>query len=557
MTLSKLGNTLVKTSPVGLSGVFLFTNCLYTLTTALNRPWFRGVVVRKIPRTMCTQHPDYASMPQWVSGDFIKGDDEVYEAYVNYSVYGCQETMWDFEGKDVDIYVVRKLLESYGGFFINNVLGEDIFLTYRLPNPNVEVSDRKVYAEALETIPMAYDLARVFYGRPVRAIFEVIFPLTSSHMDLILTLKYYEKVVAGKCSVELYNGVKVADLIGEVEPKSIEVIPLVEDMESLLRVDSIIEGYVKVARPSYMRVFIARSDPAMNYGLVPAVLLAKIALSRAHEAGGRLGVEVYPIIGVGPTPFRGNFNPRTVDRTLNEYRGVYTFTVQSAFRYDYGVDSVKAAIDSVNNAKPTEPVIMSKGEEEAALALIRQYIERYQAEVEGLAKAINYMSQLLPPRRTRRLHVGLFGYGRGFRGVTLPRAITFVGALYSMGIPPELLGLSTLLKLNEEQWRVLENHYVNLWRDLGEAAQYVCVECIEQLPNIKVNELRVSREVTSMVLEDIKALDQLGVKTPLQGFEHRKHSLLVRLFLESLSNGYINEAKGYLVEMAKARRAIG
>jgi hypothetical protein len=60
-----------------------------------------------------------------------------------------------------------------------------------------------------------------------------------------------------------------------------------------------------------------------------------------------------------------------------------------------------------------------------------------------------------------------------------------------------------------------------------------------------------------MVLEDIKALDQLGVKTPLQGFEHRKHSLLVRLFLESLSNGYINEAKGYLVEMAKARRAIG
>jgi Phosphoenolpyruvate carboxylase (EC 4.1.1.31) len=57
-------------------------------------------------------------------------------------------------------------------------------------------------------------------------------------------------------------------------------------------------------------------------------------------------------------------------------------------------------------------------------------------------------------------------------------------------------------------------------------------------------------------LRTLRPWINLGL-TPLQGFEHRKHSLLVRLFLESISNGYINEAKGYLVEMAKARRAIG
>ena len=512
--------------------------------------------MRIIPRTMCTQHPDYANVPQWAVNDFIKGDDEVYEAYMNYSIYDCQETMWDFEGKDVDIYVVRKLLENYGGFFINKVLGEDIYLTYRLPNPNVEASDRKIYAEALETIPMAYDLARVFYGRPVKAIFEVIFPLTSSSRDLIMTLRYYERVVAGKCRIELDDGLKVSDIIGEVEPKTIEVIPLVEDMESLLRIDSIIEGYVKVAKPQYLRVFIARSDPAMNYGLIPAVLLAKIALSRAYTIGNALGLGIYPIIGVGPTPFRGNFNPRNVSNTLKEYPGVYTFTVQSAFRYDYPVDNAKDAINAINNSKPTEPVILSKDEEELALTIIRQYVDRYQAEVEGLANAVNYVAQLLPPRRTRRLHIGLFGYGRGFRGITLPRAIAFVGALYSIGIPPELLGLSTLLKLNERQWGVLEGNYVNLWRDLSDAAQYVCMECIEQLPSMK-SELRVSKETISMILEDIKAIDELGVKVSSPGFEQRKHALLTKLFLESANNGYINDAKAYLLDMARVRRAIG
>ena len=33
-------------------------------------------------------------------------------------------------------------------------------------------------------------------------------------------------------------------------------------------------------KPSYVRVFIARSDPALNYGLVCAVLLSKIALAK-------------------------------------------------------------------------------------------------------------------------------------------------------------------------------------------------------------------------------------------------------------------------------------
>ncbi|MGC8571553.1 MAG: phosphoenolpyruvate carboxylase, partial [Caldivirga sp.] len=93
-------------------------------------------------------------------------------------------------------------------------------------------------------------------------------------------------------------------------------------------------------------------------------------------------------------------------------------------------------------------------------------------------------------------------------------------------------------------------------RDLSDAAQYICLECIQQLPSMK-NELRVDEETISMVLEDVKAIDELGVKVPSPGFEQRKHALLTKLFLESASNGYINDAREYLLEMAKVRRGVG
>ncbi len=71
------------------------------------------------------------------------------------------------------------------------------------------------------------------------------------------------------------------DVLGSVRPSTIDVIPpLIEDLGSMLNVGKIIIGYWRVVRPSYLRIFIARSDPAMNYGLIPAVLMAKIASIR-------------------------------------------------------------------------------------------------------------------------------------------------------------------------------------------------------------------------------------------------------------------------------------
>ena len=62
-----------------------------------------------VPKVMSTQHPDNAA-PAPFSDDtgVLRGDGEVAEA-VHVFGLGCDEQMWDSEGKEADTQVVRKL----------------------------------------------------------------------------------------------------------------------------------------------------------------------------------------------------------------------------------------------------------------------------------------------------------------------------------------------------------------------------------------------------------------------------------------------------------------
>jgi len=73
--------------------------------------------MRKIPRVMSTQHPDNVSLPFFAETQDMSGDDEIQEAYYAFSHLGCDEQMWDSEGKEVDDFVVKKLLTKYPHFF--------------------------------------------------------------------------------------------------------------------------------------------------------------------------------------------------------------------------------------------------------------------------------------------------------------------------------------------------------------------------------------------------------------------------------------------------------
>ena len=72
-----------------------------------------GSIYRKVPKTMSTQHPDNVRTPFFCSSTIISGDDEVKEAFYAYSHLGCEEQLWDCEGKEVDTHVVKKLLANY------------------------------------------------------------------------------------------------------------------------------------------------------------------------------------------------------------------------------------------------------------------------------------------------------------------------------------------------------------------------------------------------------------------------------------------------------------
>lgn len=429
---------------------------------------------RKIPRTMSTQHPDNVSLPSWVSGDVIQGEAEIDEAFFAYNMLGCMEVMWDSEGKDVDTRVVRKLLSKYGDFFREKVLGEDVYLTYRVSNPRVEVSERKILLESLVNIPVAHDIASTFYRREVSPIFEVILPFTTTSDELFWLLRYYEKTIAEVENVKLNGSMRVADWIGPFKPKSIEIIPLIEDMESILKVDQIVEPYLRTVKPKYLRVFIARSDPALNYGLVCAVILCKIAFSKLKKLETSTGFRIYPIVGVGTMPFRGHLSPDNVNHFMREYAGVYTVTIQSALKYDYPLESVKKTVEVLNDKMPfDEPAVMEPSEIETLKSVLAEFKAKYQGVVEHLAPLINCVAGYVPQRRARKLHIGLFGYSRSVGKVSLPRAIPFAAALYTLGIPPEYIGFRALNDLSEAEWNILNKYYINFKHDLEFAGGYL------------------------------------------------------------------------------------
>ncbi len=67
----------------------------------------------------------------------------------------------------------------------------------------------------------------------------------------------------------------------------------------------------------------------------------------------------------------------------------------------------------------------------------------------------------------------MFGYSRCVAGVCLPRAISFATALYSIGLPPEFIGMKILDQLTEKEWDLLERYYVRMEHDLNVAGEYV------------------------------------------------------------------------------------
>lgn len=509
---------------------------------------------RKIPATMISQHPDHAGKPYWHNKEFISTRHETQEAFLSFSDLGVSEYKWDWEGKYVDESVIERLLSEHFDYFKENPLGKEKFLTFRLPNPKVETEFR--LGRAFMGLLGAAGLAKEV-GMHTPPLFEVILPMTETAEEMIAVQEAFREIAGLKHNLYSFNN-------GILE--HIELIPLFEEVSIIMNIDEILKEYVQLHKekfgyiPPYIRPYLARSDPALNAGIIPTVLAIKVALSRFKTFEKKTGIQLYPLIGSASLPFRGELTPHTIEQFTDEYQGIRTALLQSAFRYDYPKEEVIDAIQKLEDALPQGiATSMAPEEEQEIRELIPYFEEPYKHTIEQLAPLINEVASQLPKRRERVQHIGLFGYSRGVGKVKLPRAIGFTAAMYSLGIPPELVGTGRGLKYamknpstssgQVKKIEVIEEYYKNIKHDLLRAGRFVNKELIQE---------RAKHEpVWNEILQDIKAIeDYLGIELQPESAEEVEHQTLTHHLHNSLAdNGKITPEE--LTQLALLRKSLG
>ncbi len=500
---------------------------------------------RKIPATMASQHPDHANVPYWHNSAHITVHDEYKELFINFSEIGIDEYKWDWEGKLVDESVMERLLGEYYTYFKEHPLGKEKFLTFRLPNPKAETEFR--LARAFFNLLSAAALTKKV-GLHSPPLFEVILPMTESAQEMIAIQEAFTEI--GELKHALYK-------FDEVKLNNIEVIPLFEQVETIINSDNILIEYLNLykkafkSQPTYMRPYMARSDPALNSGTVPTTIAIKIALSRYKKLSEKINMPLYPIIGTAALPFRGGLTPDNVEQFVDEYAGIKTVLIQSGFRYDYDLETVKSGIAKLNELLPkSEPVIIPEKDEKILLDLIPYFEKNYKITVELIAPLINQIAAQLPKRRERVQHIGLFGYSRGMGKVTLPRAIGFTGSLYSIGIPPELFGTGSGIDkaIELKQMKIIEKYYKYLKEDLLRAGAYLNKENLDKLvkkyPSIKSFKHKIE------IIETY-----LGQELRPRTLEEKEHQILTTKIWNELEKG--NKITELITRAAILRRSMG
>lgn len=512
--------------------------------------------MRKIPATMATQHPDNANAPYWSDTPFVSTLQEVEECFRVFSDLGCDEYMWDWEGKFVDEAVVDRLFNRYGEYFSKRQLGRDKFLTFRIPNTTQESGFRLARSYMTLLTAAQTTLERRVHTPPV---FEMILPMTTDAAQL---LSIHEKYLHAIEFEEALFGRRAA------HATDLELIPLIEGSATLLHSRQILKDYVKGyqrlhrRKPRYLRPFIARSDPALDAGFLPAVLSARGAISEYYRFEGESGIRVYPIIGVGCPLFRGGLAPSTLGSFLKNYAGVRTVTIQSAFRYDYPLPEVKRAISRLHRELPRlKPRIFSTDEIREITAFSHFFSGLYRPVVTALAGTINDLARFIPSHRERIPHTGHFGYSRRMSDKTgkktiLPRAISFVATLASLGIPPSVIGmgrgLQELMKKGKE--KSLKKYLPTLESDLKRIGVFLNWENLKFLARQDPAWKAVQKDV--LCLEELLGR-RLGPVTP-EDFIHRNlTSNVYQLWKQERGSDVRSTLRDEIIRAARVRRSLG
>jgi phosphoenolpyruvate carboxylase len=266
----------------------------------------------------------------------------------------------------------------------------------------------------------------------------------------------------------------------------------------------------------------------------------------------KTGIPMYPIIGSASLPFRGGLTPYSVTQFINEYKGIKTALLQSAFRYDYPLEDVRKAIHELETTlQKTEATSIPKSEEMDLRKICVIFTKEYESVIEGIGHVINEIAAVLPKRRERVQHTGLFGYSRGVGSVKLPRAIGFTAALYSIGAPPEIIGTGRALakiKKDKKLVTLLDTYFISFRNEMKRVSGYVNKKVIKKMAE--------NDDVWKLIWEDVKGLeDFLGHEFVPRDEEEREHQKISEKIFHQLQHHSISPVD--IEEAAKLRRSLG
>ncbi|MFA5808990.1 MAG: phosphoenolpyruvate carboxylase [Thermoleophilia bacterium] len=494
---------------------------------------------RFIPATMMTQHPDSASRYVSVRDEPREAIDALTEQPIG---LGLEEIMVDYEGKLTPYHQTAEI--ALGLLERGLVPGGNVAVTPRIPSSTQETVFHQLMA-LMSVIESNYQLSASGSSGAIR---EVVVPMVETASELLDVRRRIQDVT------EL--GHKEFGI--SRDPNAVQVIPLIEEVPELLSAGRLIGEYLMRAKEAGyeiddLRIMLGRSDSAMIYGMVASVLAVKVAISDCYATGNDHSVEIYPIFGGGVLPFRGHVSLDNFERLTSDFAGIRTVTVQSGLRYDCDSEAARQIAIKARDVLPGAlPLAYSTGQRNELTSLIGIFAKPYLESFNDLLPVVIALSDLIPRQRDRLARKSAVGYARAAAqpdklakeigneeiaagiaainatGATnLPRAISFTGALYSIGLPPEFIGTGRGLadvarRGGDDAVNRLLQLYPSMRADMAKAARYANMETASQhLPESLISQI-------STDLEEVSKHLGIGIG-PSTADDRRYHVLLETL----------------------------